>query len=112
MLKMVIWMDENKINTEKIYPLEGIYSTIDRAFSSVGLMREDNQTGELVYRDVGRAQDFSLFGRIVNAFKKQDWFMDNVSVWQLCESDDFDDSLELNEEDLLEHYRNKQSLRA
>lgn len=112
MLRMIIQMNDNKIAAENKYRLDGIYSTIDKAFSSVGLKREKDQDGALVYRDRGRAQDFSLFGRIVNAFKKQEWFMDNVAVWQLLESDDLNNDSELNEEDLLKHYRNKQSMRA
>ncbi len=36
----------------------------------------------MIYRDYGRAGDFSLFGKIANTLKRQAWFMDNVSVCQ------------------------------
>ncbi|RZT01195.1 hypothetical protein [Cuneatibacter caecimuris] len=112
MLKMIIRMDDNKINAEKIYHLDCIYHTIDQAFHSAGLPRMEDRSGALVYRDCGRAVDFGLFGKIVNALKRQAWFMDNVAVWQLCDSDDSDSPEDFNEEDLLAHYRYKQSMRA
>ena len=57
-------------------------------------------------------RDFSLFGQIVNTLKRQAWFMDNVSVWRLCDSDDSDSPDDFNEEDLLIHYQEKTAMRA
>ena len=57
-------------------------------------------------------RDFSLFGRIVNTLKRHAWFMDNVSVWRLCDSDDSDSPDDFNEEDLLIHYQEKTAMRA
>ena len=111
MLKMLIRMDEDKITTEKKYHLDGIYSTINNTFSSMGFHRIDDNSGALVYRDCGRPADFSLFGKVVNTLKKQTWFMDNVA-WRLYDSDDSDSPDEFNEEDLLTHYRKKQSMRT
>ncbi|MBN3010353.1 hypothetical protein [Ruthenibacterium lactatiformans] len=111
MLKMLIRMDEDKITTEKKYHLDGIYSTINNTFSSMGFHRIDDSSGALVYRDCGRPADFSLFGKVVNTLKKQTWFMDNVMAWRLYDSDDSDSPDEFNEEDLLTHYRKKQSMR-
>lgn len=112
MLKMIIRMDENKIITEKKYHLDGIYHTINNAFRTVGLLRIEDGSGDLVYRDCGRTRDFSLFGKIVNTLKKQTWFMDNVSVWRLYDSDDSDTPDDFNEEDLLTHYKEKQAMRS
>ena len=112
MLKMIIRMDDNKINIEKKYRLDGIYSTIDSTFDKMGLPRMEDTSGSLVYRDNGHARDYGRFGKIVNAFKKQAWFMDNVAVWLLCDSDDSDSPDDFNEEDLLHHYRQKQAMRA
>lgn len=81
-------MDDDKITTEKKYHLDGIYSAINNTFLTVGLPRIEDGSGALVYRDCGRAKDFSLFGKIVNTLKKQTWFMDNVAVWRLYDSDD------------------------
>lgn len=105
MLKMMIRMDDDKITTEKKYHLDGIYSTINNTFLTVGLSHIEDGSGALVYRDCGRARDFS-------PLKRQTWFMDNVAVWRLYDSDDSDSSENFNEEDLLTHYREKQAMRA
>ena len=109
MLKMVIRMNDDKITAENKYRLDGIYNTINHTFQTVGLPRMEDGSGALVFRDCGRARDFSLFGRIVNTLKRQTWFMDNVSVWRLCDSDDSDSPDDFNEEDLLTHYQGKNS---
>ena len=92
--------------------MDGIYSTINNTVLTVGLSHIEDGSGALVYRDCGRARDFSLFGKIVNTLKRQTWFMDNVAVWRLYDSDDSDSSENFNEEDLLTHYREKQAMRA
>lgn len=92
--------------------MDGIYSTINNTFLTVGLSHIEDGSGALVYRDCGRARDFSLFGKIVNTLKRQTWFMDNVAVWRLYDSDDSDSSENFNEEDLLTHYSEKQAMRA
>lgn len=112
MLKMVIRMDDEKINREKIYRLAGIYDAIDQVFRASGLPRAEGPSGTLVYRDCGRAKDFGLFGRIVNHLKRQAWFMENVAQWQFCDSDDSDSPDDFNEEDLLAHYRRKRAAGA
>ena len=112
MLKMIIRMDDNKITAEKKYRLEGIYHAINNTFQTIGLPRMEDSSGALVYRDCGRPRDFSLFGKIVNTLKRQSWFMENVSVWRLCDSDDSDNPDDFNEEDLLNHYRKKPVLRG
>ena len=88
MLKMVIRMNDDKITAENKYRLDGIYNTINHTFQTVGLPRMEDGSGALVFRDCGRARDFSLFGRIVNTLKRQTWFMDNVSVWRLYDRRD------------------------
>lgn len=108
MLKMAIRMNEKKIHAEKKYRLEGIYRTIDHAFCRMGFPRISNTSGLLVYRDNGNTKDYGRFGLIVNALKKQPWFMDNVTEWILYDSDDADRPDQFHEEDLLSHYRRKQ----
>ncbi len=112
MLKMMIRMNDDKITTEKKYHLDGIYSTINNTFLTMRLSRFEDGSGALIYRDCGRTEDFSLFGKIINTLKKQTWFMDNVAVWRLYGSDDSDSPEDFNEEDLLTHYRKKQAMRA
>lgn len=48
MLKMVIRMNDDKITFEKKYRLDGIYSTINHTFQTVGLPRMDDDSGALV----------------------------------------------------------------
>lgn len=107
MLKMIIQMDDKKINTEKKYNPDVIYRTIDNAFSQMQLPRIDEDSEFLIYCDKGDARDYGRFGRIVNALKKQSWFMNNVIVWRLYNSDDSDVCDDFSEEDLLMHYRSK-----
>ena len=105
-------MDDDKITTEKKYHLDGIYSAINNTFLTVGLPRIEDGSGALVYRDFGRANDFSLFGTLFIYLKKLSCVMDNVAVWRLYDSDDSDSPEDFNEEDLLTHYREKQAMRA
>lgn len=71
MLKMIIRMDDNKINDEKIYRLDGIYRTIDNVFAKTGLSRMEDMSGSLVYRDNGHSKDYGRFGKMVNVLKRQ-----------------------------------------
>ncbi|HIY00462.1 MAG TPA: hypothetical protein IAA26_01215 [Candidatus Blautia faecipullorum] len=111
MLKMIIRMNDEKITAEKKYHLDSIYHTLNHTFQTVGLPRMEDSSGALVYRDCGRSKDFGLFGKVVNTLKRQNWFMDNVAVWRLCDSDDSDSPDDFNEEDLLTHYRTKPVIR-
>lgn len=61
MLKMMICMDNEKIAAEQKYHLESIYNTLNNTFHNAGLLRMEDNSGALVYRDCGRAKDFSLF---------------------------------------------------
>lgn len=71
MLKMMICMDNEKIAAEQKYHLESIYNTLNNTFHNAGLLRMEDNSGALVYRDCGRAKDFSLFGKIVNLLKNR-----------------------------------------
>lgn len=51
MLKMVIRMNDDKITAENKYRLDGIYSTINHTFQTVGLPRMEDGSGVLVFRD-------------------------------------------------------------
>ena len=108
MMKMVIRMDEDKINIEKRYPLESVYGMIDKLFMKRGFLKSPESKRALVYCGMDRPVDFAYFGVIVNFLKKQPWFMENVSVWLLCSNDDSEDPNVFDEEDLVKHYRAKQ----
>ena len=107
MLMMKIEMNADKIQAEKRYTLSSINRTIESAFSQMQLRKVEDASGALLYRDTGSARDYGRFGRVVNTLKKQSWFMDNVSVWRLYDSDDSDNLNDCSEEDLLLHYQHK-----
>lgn len=107
MLMMKIEMNTDKIQAEKRYTLSSINRTIESAFSQMQLRKVEDASGALLYRDTGNARDYGRFGRVVNTLKKQSWFMDNVSVWRLYDSDDSDNLNDCSEEDLLLHYKRK-----
>lgn len=83
---------------------------IDSAFAKMGLSRMEETSGSLVYRDSGNTADYGRFGKIVNTLKKQPWFMENVVEWLFCDNADSDDPEDFNEENLLNHYRQKQAM--
>ena len=76
-------MNDDKINIEKRYPLDSIYSTIDRLFLKRGFLKSPESNRALVYCGMDRTVDFAYFGVIVNFLKKQPWFMENVMVWRM-----------------------------
>lgn len=105
MLKMLIRLNERKINADKKYNLKRICSTIDGIFMKAGFQRMHLGTDTLVYQDNGQAGAFGRLGLIVNTFKRQEWFMDNISAWRMYEDTEDTDP---EETDLLKHYRMKQ----
>lgn len=108
MLMMKIEMNTDKIQAEQRYTLSAINRTIESAFAQMQLRKVEDVSGALMYRDSGNARDYGRFGKVVNTLKKQPWFMDNVSVWRLYDSEDSDNLNDCSEEDLLLHYRRKQ----
>ena len=110
MLMMKIEMNADKIQAEKRYTLSSINRTIESAFSQMQLRKVEDASGALLYRDTGSARGYGRFGKVVNTLKKQSWFMDNVSVWRLYDSDDSDNLNDCSEEDLLLHYQRKQKI--
>ena len=98
MLMMKIEMNADKIQAEQRYTMSAINRTIESAFAQMQL------------RDSGNARDYGRFGKVVNTLKKQPWFMENVSVWRLYDSEDSDNLNDCSEEDLLLHYRRKQQV--
>ena len=79
MLKMLIRMDNHKIETEQKYNSESIYSTLNNAFSRMRFQRISDETNALVYCDNETGQTHGSFCQIINSLKKQGWFMENVS---------------------------------
>ena len=110
MLMMKIEMNADKIQAEQRYTMSAINRTIESAFAQMQLRKVEDASGALLYRDSGNTRDYGRFGKVVNTLKKQPWFMDNVSVWRLYDSEDSDNLNDCSEEDLLLHYRHKQQV--
>lgn len=110
MMKMEIKMNEEKINREKKYRLQGMYKRLDDGFADLGMLKEDG-SDTLMYYGINEAKDFANFGRMVLALKREEWFMDNVVVWRLYESDDTVDPDDFAVNDLVEYYRKKGLIR-
>ena len=106
MIKMIIKMNDDKIEMSNQYTLDKIYAALDRIFSERGMERVDSAAG-IEYRGCERSTDFASFGKIMLGLKEQTWFMDNASEWLFCSNDDSDDPGVFNEEDLLVHYGRK-----
>ena len=106
MIKMIIEMDDNKINMSGKYTTDQIYSALDRIFDKRGMDRIDTGRG-IEYVGHNLSTDFAYFGKIMLGLKEQEWFMDNANTWLYCNSDDSDDPNDFNEEDLLAHYGKK-----
>ncbi len=112
MIKMEIRMDDEKILKEGKYRLEAIYEAIDKVFGYWDFEGEKTSSGSVMYKDNGNDRDLGRFFSIVNALKKKEWFMRNVSVWILYDSDDSDFPDDFSTEDLVAHYARKKALGA
>lgn len=111
MMKMEIKMNEEKINREKKYRLQGMYKRLDDGFADLGMLKVEDGSDTLMYYGINEAKDFANFGRMVLALKREEWFMDNVVVWRLYESDDTVDPDDFAVNDLVEYYRKKGLIR-
>lgn len=103
MIKMIIKMNEDRIEMSNKYSLERIYAALDRIFTEKGMDRVNSSAG-IEYMGHERSSDFASFGKIMLGLKEQAWFMDNADKWLFCSNDDSDDPSDYNEEDLLVHY--------
>lgn len=102
MFKMIIQMNEEKILQEQIYSLPAIYNALDTSFSQIGFSIVEDPERRLAYCSPGTSKDLAYLGLLFTALKKEDWFLDNVSTWLLCDNEHSNAPDEFNEEDLLE----------
>lgn len=101
MMKMLIKLDEEKIEREGKYDLEKINKIIYKEFSEMGITKDES--GLFVNGD------FGAFGSMIFALKKADWFLPNVSEWLWYDSGTIEDPEpeDYIVMDLAEHYRSK-----
>lgn len=112
MLKMLITLNHDKIGGERKYNASGMEQAICTLFENAGFHRIVDDTDSVIYEGSNSSRDFGMLGRIVNTLKRQKWFMENVTEWRLYDNDSSDDSYDYNEEDLLNHYRQKSAAGA
>lgn len=112
MIKMEVRMDDEKILRERKYRLEAVHEAVDKAFGQWDFKGEKTSSGSVIYKDNGNERDFGRFGSIVNALKKQEWFMKNVATWILYDNDGSDSPDDFSTEDLIAHYARKNAAGA
>lgn len=100
MIKMIIQMDEGRIQSNTEFTPSQIYNTINKVFSQQGFSCKES-AGIREYCGSEDKRDFGRFSRIYNTLKRQPWFMDNAVQWLLLNSDDSDNPDDFSEEDLL-----------
>lgn len=110
MFQMIIQLNEEKIVSENKYELEKMYNKLDEVFHNKHFIRLQGGDYARVYQGTDDYKDFGRLGCIYLALKKQEWFMDNVSVWLLLESEDSGEPYDFSEEDLIAHCRIKQKM--
>lgn len=103
MFRMIIQLDKEKILREQKYELEAMYCKLDKVFYSKHFLPIETKKYDRIYQGTDDYKDFGRMGCIYLALKKQEWFMNNVSVWLLLESDSTVEPYDFSEEDLLAH---------
>lgn len=104
MFRILIKMDEEKVQQEQKYDLEEIYRILEELFNQkLDLLKLKSESGTLLYGDRGRDCDFSYFGLTIKELKNEEWFLDNADAWIF-----YEDEIE-SETDLLLHYANRAS---
>lgn len=103
MYKMIICLNENKIINEGKLDINHLYEKLDSIFSKRGFVLSfDNK--QRVYSGTNSSSDYPNLGVILNGLKKQEWFVDNIVMWLLCNNEDSDNPNEFDEEDLVEYF--------
>lgn len=99
MMKMLIKLDEEKIEREGEYDLKKIKNFINGEISRMGIYKDE----EGLYTN----GNFVTFGSMVLVLSETDWFMDNATEWLWYDSEGQADPNAYGVEDLLEHYKKR-----
>ena len=110
MLKLEIKVDEDKVSGNDKYTLNGIYSTLDKAFAKYNFTGEILDDGTHCYYGNGQPKDYGAFGRVITSLKDKDWFINNISKWLWYNSDDGENEDDFSIEDVLYHYTQRESV--
>jgi hypothetical protein len=100
MIKMQIFMDDDKIGRENRYSVSKIHKELDKFMvGTLHLVKADDG----FYLGTGSRQDFSTFGIAFNTLRKKDWFASNVRTWLYFNSDASDNPEDFVVEDFKKH---------
>lgn len=103
MYKMIICLNEEKIKNNNEFNLSTLYEKLNSIFAKRGF--SVSLDGERhVYSGTDSSADYPNLGIILNGLKKQEWFVNNISVWLLCTNEDSDTPDDFEEEDLVEYF--------
>lgn len=97
MLKIIVELNESKIDKEKRYSVEKLYKSIDSVFERFGLVKSDKG----VFVGSGLDTDFANFSNTIYWLKDEEWFKENVEKWLWYNSDNADGIDENGIEDLI-----------
>lgn len=77
MIKCLIKLDEEKINSDGIYTFESIRRTVDRIFGKFNIFKDSDD----FYIKSDEDSDFTGFLQSTMSLKGQSWFTDYVEKW-------------------------------
>lgn len=99
MIKMLIEMDQEKIEREQKYDIKKIESYLDDIFSQANAYKDTEG-----YYTNGT---FESFGAIIWHLRELEWFLPNVKKWLWLNSDSTGDPKNFEVEDVANHYKNR-----
>ena len=103
MYKMIICLNEEKIQNDNVFNINVLYEKLNTIFSKRGFSLS-LENGRHVYSGTDSSSDYPNLGIILNGLKKQEWFVQNISIWLLCNNEDSDTPDDFDEEDLVEYF--------
>lgn len=110
MLKLEIKLDDARIQAERKYDIDSIYSALKEAFARYEFKSEQETDGTLWFTGNHDPKDYGAFGSIITSLSEKPWFMNYVIKWVWYNSDDGVNEDDYAVEDVLYHYTKKLSV--
>lgn len=85
MMKMIIKLDEEKIEKEHIYDIHKMYEYLNDFASKHELSVSLDENKNYVWIPTNLKDQFSIFGFVYNELKWKSWFFYNLKTWILYE---------------------------
>ena len=108
MFRMTIQLNEEKIEQEGKYSLGKMYDFLDEMFQKRGFHQIPDEKYARTYQGTDDYKDFGRLGSIVLYLKNRKWFMSNVAVWLMLESENLEEPLEFFVYDAKRYYKEKE----